>query len=206
MRLVPSLLVILVVSAASPAIHAQEYVPPRPQAAGVALMEGMQNSGQSSQPQKAASAAVEAQMRSLLANSQAACPVFLTAASVAPVGRVMPVAQWTPGDGSLQLHFQYQSKSPIESVAITAHLKVKTDQYALDAKDLEIPLTFAGTGEVDRPGEHILKFALPPNVYLYGVARVTLDSIIFTTGEVWRPQSAGQCGVNGHGPERVEAK
>lgn len=138
--------------------------------------------------------------------SQTGCPLTLTSATVAPEGRVMPVAQWTPGDGSLRLQFQYASRLPVQSVALTAHLKVKTDEYALDATDLEIPLTFAGTRELDRPGEHSLRLVLPHNFYLYGVARVSVDAITFTTGQVWRPAGAGQCGVNGHGAERIEGK
>lgn len=138
--------------------------------------------------------------------TQTGCPVVLTSASVTPRGRMMPVAQWTQDDGSLWLQFQYQSRLPIQSVSATAHLKVKTDEYALNARDLEIPLTFSSTVEMDRPGQHSLKFALPQNLYLYGVVRVSLESVTFTTGQVWRPAPADRCGVNGNGLDRVEAK
>jgi hypothetical protein len=195
MKLFVPALVVLGMSAAVPAMGAQEYVPPQSPAqtsggvtGGVAAMEGI--------PQAAPRTSAD----------QSACPLTLTSASVAPEGRVMPVSQWTQGDGTLRLHFQNQSRLPVQSVALVAHLKVKADAYALDARELVIPLTFAGTKELDRPGEHSLVLALPHNFYLYGVARVSVDSITFTTGEVWKPASAGECGVNGHGADRIEAR
>lgn len=136
-----------------------------------------------------------------------ACPVFLTAANVDAPARIFPVADAsTSGDGALKLRFQYRSKLPIRSVSITAHLRVKTNKYALDARNLDVPLTIQGTPQLNRPGEHFLQLSLPNHVYLYGVARVSVNSVTFTDGEVLTPNSPEMCGVNGQGAQRIEAK
>ena len=132
------------------------------------------------------------------------CPVFLTAASVDAPARVLPVANTGGfGDGVLKLHFRYQSPLPIKSVSIHAHLRVKTDKYALDAREVDIPFTIAGTKLLDDSREHSIDLDLPPNVYIYGVARVSLNSVTFTTGEVLTPRSPYSCGVNGNANVKI---
>jgi hypothetical protein len=117
--------------------------------------------------------------------SQAGCPLYLRSASVAPEGGYLPVTAKSRQDGALDLHFRNQSGKPIASASITARVSVKTNVYALDAHPLQLRLTLAGTQDLDKTLDQIQHIVLPPHVYLFGVARVTLDQVTFADGGVW---------------------
>lgn len=138
---------------------------------------------------------------------QRSCPVFVTAASADAPAQYLPTV---PPDSlhksMLTLHLQYQSRLDVESVRMTVHLRMKNKKYELDTTDLEIPVTIHATPWFDRPGEHALQFPLPRNLYFFGVARASVDSITFTSGEVWRPRAPETCAMNGQGTEQIEAK
>ena len=138
---------------------------------------------------------------------QRSCPVFVTAASADAPAQYLPTA---PPDSlhksMLTLHLQYQSRLEVESVRMTVHVRMKNNKYDLDTTDLEIPVTIHATAGFDSAGEHALQFPLPRNVYFFGVAQASVDSVSFTSGEVWRPQGRQTCGWNGQGSEQIGAK
>jgi hypothetical protein len=117
--------------------------------------------------------------------NQAGCPLYLRSASVASEGGYLPVTAKSRQDGALDLHFRNQSGKPIASASITARVSVKTNVYALDAHTLELRLTLSGTQDLDKTLDQIQHIVLPPHVYLFGVARVTLDQVTFADGGVW---------------------
>lgn len=137
---------------------------------------------------------------------QPSCPLMLTSAAVAPPAGVLPVAARTRGDGVLALHFRNQSGKAIQSAAITARLRVKTNVYALDATPLEMRLAFSGGSDPDKAVDQLTHIPLPSHVYLFGVARVTLDQVTFADGSVWSARGSNSCAVGGPGSLRVEAK
>jgi hypothetical protein len=128
------------------------------------------------------------------------CPLQLTSASVAPAAGLLPVGTRSSGDGALDLHFRNQSGKAIRSASITAHLKVKTNVYALDARPLEVQLSFSGTTDLDKEVDQLTRIALPGHVYLFGVATVTLDQVTFADGTFWiADRNANTCSVGGLG-------
>lgn len=137
---------------------------------------------------------------------QRSCPVFVTAASVGPAHYLPTAPPDSPQKSMLRLHLQYQSRMEVESVRLTVHVRMKNNKYDLDATDLEIPVTIHATAWFDRAGEHTLQFPLPRNAYFFGVSQVSVDSITFTSGGVWRPQGRQTCGLTGQGNQQIEAK
>lgn len=136
-----------------------------------------------------------------------ACPLQLTAASLAPEATILPVSQWSQGDGGLNLHFRNNSGREIRSASVTAELRVKTSLYALDAKTVALHLTFSGSDNIDKALDQLAHLPLPKDVYSYGVARVTLDQVIFADGGLWTPRAGESCSVGGSGlPQRIERK
>lgn len=136
---------------------------------------------------------------------QRSCPVFVTAASVGPAHYLPTALPDSPQKSMLNLHLQYQSRLDVESVRLTVHVRMKNNKYDLDTTDLEIPVAIHATAWFDRAGEHALQFPLP-KVYFFGVAQVSIDSITFTSGDVWRPQGRQTCGISGQGSQQVESK
>jgi hypothetical protein len=134
--------------------------------------------------------------------TQTGCPLYMKSASVAPEGGYLPVTAQNRQDGVLDLHFRNQSGKPIASVAITAQVNVKTNIYALDAHSLQLRLTMAGTQDLDRTLDQFQHIVLPPHVYLFGVARVTLDQVTYADGSVWTASpSSNACRT---GPQNME--
>jgi len=171
-----------------------------------------QNSGQATvvlqngaalTPQQASalakSAAAEAEKVGRVMN-QTGCPLYMESASVAPEGGYLPVTAQSRQDGALDLHFRNQSGKAIQSASITARVNVKTNVYALDAHPLQLRLTLSGTQDLDKALDQMRHITLPPHVYLFGVARVTLDQVTFADGAIWTaPASNNACRTNGSG-------
>jgi hypothetical protein len=155
-----------------------------------------------------AQAAVQAQMQSLTDKmTQAGCPLFLQSASVAPTAGLLPVGMRTSGDGALNLHFRNQSGKAIQSASITAHLRIKTNVYALDAHPVDLRLSLNGTDELNKAVDQLTRITLPDHVYLFGVATVSLDQVTFDDGSVWTAKAgANACAVGAPGTELLEAK
>lgn len=153
-----------------------------------------------------AAAAAFGQNRAMMSAAEAACPLSLTSAGLAPDGHLLPVADAMPSDGALDLHFRNDSGKAIRSAELTARLRVKTDVYALDATPLELHLTFSGTGDRDKAVDQLTRIPLPLHAYAFGVARVTLNQVKFSDGSVWIARSSGSCAVGGPGQQRIEAK
>jgi hypothetical protein len=136
--------------------------------------------------------------------SQTGCPLYMKSASVAPEGGYLPVTAQNRQDGVLDLHFRNQSGKPIASVAITAQVSVKTNIYALDAHSLQLRLTMAGTQDLDKTLDQFQHIVLPPHVYLFGVARVTLDQVTYADGSVWTASpSSNACRTGPVGMEQI---
>lgn len=134
-----------------------------------------------------------------------ACPLLLTGASVAPNAHYQPVkAQGSP-DSALDLRFRNLSSKAIRSVSITAHVKIKTNVYALDAHPFQVHLTFS---DLSRDVDQVSHIALPAQDYLFGVAWVSLDAVTFADGATWSaPQQYNYCRTPpGQGIDRIEAK
>ena len=135
---------------------------------------------------------------------QRSCPVFVTAASADAPAQYLPTA---PTDSlhksMLTLHLQYQSRQDVESVRMTVHVRMKNNKYDLDTTDLEIPVTIHATAWFDRAGEHTLQFPLPRNGYFFGVTQASVDSITFTSGDVWRPHAPETCAMNVRRSEKI---
>lgn len=176
---------------------------------GGAAVSGMSGFQMDSPSSAAAQAQLDAQLQAWqgLAAAQAACPLQLTSASVAPSAGLLPVGMRNSGDGALALHFRNQSGKAIRSASITAHLKVKTNVYALDARPLEVQLTFSGTEDRDRQADQLARIALPGRVYLFGVVTVSLDQVTFADGSFWiATPGTDVCKVGGAGTQLLEAK
>lgn len=138
--------------------------------------------------------------------NQPGCPVDLTSVALSPAGRVLPVAQWTPGDGSLGLHYRNMSGKAIRSISITAALRVKQNVYAMDATPLELRLSFGGTDALNKALDQMASIPLPKGMYSYGVARAQLDQVTFADGSVWSAGPHTACSVQGAASQRIEAK
>lgn len=136
----------------------------------------------------------------------AGCPLVLTSANVAPEAGYLPVASQPGRDGALDLHFRNSSGKAIASATITAHLRVKTNIYALDASRVDVTLTFSGTKELDREADQLTHIPLPDHAYLFGVAQVSLDQVWFADGTTWNAPGAGSCAVRGGASLPIEAK
>ena len=134
------------------------------------------------------------------------CPLTLTSASVAPKAGYLPVAPRPGHDGALDLHFRNSSGKVIVSATVTASLRVKTDIYALDASPVDLRLQFAGTKELDRDLEQLRQIPLPDHAYLFGVAQVSLDQVVFADGSVWHAPAASACRTEGPTSLRIEAR
>jgi hypothetical protein len=167
------------------------------------------------QPDPVLQAKVQAQMTQAQAQlraqmdkaNQTGCPLYLKSASVAPVAGYLPVANRNNGDGALNLHFRNQSGKAIRSASITAHLKVKTNVYALDARPLEVQLSFSGTSDMDKKADQLARITLPGHAFLFGVATVTLDQVTFADGSFWiANRGVNTCSVGGAGTQRVLAR
>ena len=135
---------------------------------------------------------------------QTGCPLFLQSASVASAAGFLPVDARENGSGTLSLHFRNQSGKPIHAASITAHLRIKTDIYDLDAHPLDLRLTLSGTQDLDKTLDQFQRIVLPQHLYLFGVAQVTLDQVTFADGAVWTAaQTHTTCATTGAGTERI---
>lgn len=205
------LFVSVLLLAAAPLAFAQNQAPN--QSVGVfsqfvTLAPGQQLTAQQKSDLEAAQAKARAQAQVIFDRmNQVGCPLYLKSASVAPAARVLPVGVRNGGDGALNLHFRNQSGKAIRSATITAHLKVKTDVYALDARPLEVQLNFSGTSDLDKEADQLTRIALPGHVYLFGVATVTLDQVTYANGSFWvADRGANTCKVGGLGERLLQAK
>jgi len=187
--------------AAVPAVFAQQ----NPGQAAVVLQNG---AAVSLQQQAALAKGAAEEAAELSRMRQTGCPLYLESASVAPEAGYLPVTAQNRQDGALDLHFRNQSGKAIASAAITARVNVKTNVYALDAHPLELHLTLPGTEDLDKALDQMEHIVLPQHVYLFGVARVTLDQVTYADGSVWTaPANQNVCRTSGPlGAERVEAK
>lgn len=140
-------------------------------------------------------------------SEQIGCPLYLESAYASSAAGFLPVDSRVHGGGTLSLHFRNQSGKAIRSAAITAHLRVKTNIYDLDAHALDLRLTVSGTSSVDRALSQVENIALPQHIYPFGVAQVTLDQVTFEDGSVWMASAASnRCATSGSNSEKVELK
>jgi hypothetical protein len=156
--------------------------------------------------QKAALAKTTADLETQVLSrmSQTGCPLYMQSASVAPEGGYLPVKAQNRQDGALDLHFRNQSGKPIASASITARVNVKTNVYALDAHPLQLRLTLSGTQDLDKTLDQMQHIVLPQHVYLFGVAQVTLDQVMYMDGSVWNaPAGNNACRTSGPGTEKI---
>jgi len=138
-----------------------------------------------------------------LAN-QAGCPLFLQSASVASAASFLPVDARANSGGTLSLRFRNASGKAIRSASITAHLRVKTNVYDLDAHPLDLRLTVSGTTDIDKTLDQFQRMVLPKNLYLFGVAQVSLEAVSFADGSSWTAPSAhNACATTGPSTERI---
>ncbi|MGC2637118.1 MAG: hypothetical protein WA294_08050 [Acidobacteriaceae bacterium] len=143
----------------------------------------------------------------VLPADQSGCPLYLESAYASSAAGLLPVDARVHDGGTLSLHFRNQSGKAIRSAAITAHLRVKTNIYDLDAHALDLRLTISGTTGVDRALSQVESIALPQHIYLFGVAQVTLDQVTFEDGSVWMASAASNtCATSGPSSEKVELK
>jgi hypothetical protein len=160
--------------------------------------------GEAAQPSQATDATqkkAQAALQALIDTAtQADCPLYMESARVSPNAAYLPVTAQNRQDAGLDLHFRNQSGKAIASASITARLSVKTDVYALDAHTLQLRFTLAGTQDFDKTLEQFQRIVLPKHVYLYGVARVTLEQVGFADGTVWSaPAGNNACRTSGSG-------
>jgi hypothetical protein len=201
----------LLMAVALPMAFGQEYEPPQQaQGWGAITMAPAQNGAPLSPQQQTALAQAKARAQAQAIfdrTNQVGCPLYLKSASVAPAAGLLPVGARNNGDGALHLHFRNQSGKAIRSASITAHLKVKTNVYALDARPLEVQLNFSGTTDLDKKTDQRTRIALPGHLYLFGVATVTLDQVTYADGTVWIADRGGNsCSVDGAGAQLLQAK
>ncbi|MGA7522637.1 MAG: hypothetical protein WBW84_09145 [Acidobacteriaceae bacterium] len=196
--------------AAVPFAFGQEYEPQNQfQNQGVATMEPAQSGAALTPQQKNALEMAQAKARAAMQATidhmaQTGCPLYLESASVAPGAGYLPVTATNRQDGALDLRFRNQSGKAITSASITAQVNVKTNVYDLDAHALELRLTLAGTQDLDKTLDQMQHIALPRHVYLFGVARVTLDRVTYADGSVWTAPASNVCRTSGAmGPERI---
>lgn len=141
------------------------------------------------------------------AADQSGCPLALTGASLTSAhAGVLPIRSNADNAGSLDLGFRNQSGKQIRSVSVTAHLRVKTDVYALDATPVDMRLTFSGTDDTDRKADQLTHISLPGRAWLFGVAQVSLDQVIFADGNLWTAPTSSVCRTNGPGSLRIQAR
>ena len=189
--------------AAVPAVFAQNQVPNQ---RVVIIRSGQELTPQQKNAIETAQAKVRAQVREMLGRlNQAGCPLYLESASVAPEAGYLPVTAQNRQDGALDLHFRNQSGKAIASAAITARVNVKTNVYALDAHPLELHLTLPGTEDLDKALDQMEHIVLPQHMYLFGVARVTLDQVTFADGSVWTAPAnhSNSCRTSGGSVEGI---
>jgi hypothetical protein len=140
--------------------------------------------------------------------SQAGCPVMLTSASLASKAHTQLTSGGMATDsdtGGIDLRFRNMSGKQIESLHVTARVKVKQSVYDLDATTLELHFTISGTGVVDRSSE--LLRSIPMQATLFGVGQVTLEQVSYADGSVWIAGHHDVCRTNGaSGLRQVEAK
>jgi hypothetical protein len=140
----------------------------------------------------------------VLPKNQTGCPLFLKSATVAPEGGYLPVTAQNRQAAGLDLHFRNQSGKAIASASISAQLNVKTNVYALDAHPLQLRLTLSGTQDLDKTLDQIQHIVLPPHVYLFGVAQVTLDQVMYMDGSAWNASADNNaCGTYGPSTEKI---
>lgn len=143
----------------------------------------------------------------VLSSEQIGCPLYLESAFASSAAGVLPVDARVQGGGTLSLHFRNKSGKPVRSAEITAHLRVKTNIYDLDASPLDLRLTLSGTTSVDQALSLVESIALPQHIYPFGVAQVMLDQVTFEDGSVWMASAAhNTCATSGPGSEKVELK
>ncbi|MGC2618041.1 MAG: hypothetical protein WA414_03315 [Acidobacteriaceae bacterium] len=174
----------------------------------VILPRGQQLTPQQKRDLEAAQAKARARAQGIFDQmNQVGCPLYLKSASVAPAAELLPVSMRNGGDGALNLQFRNQSGKAIRFATITAHLKVKTNVYALDARPLEVQLSFSGTRDLDKEADQLTHIALPGHVYLFGVMAVTLDQVTYADGTFWiADRGANSCKVGGLGEQLLQAK
>jgi hypothetical protein len=128
------------------------------------------------------------------------CPITFTSARLDRPAEYMPVASTAKFSSSLHLSYSIPWEKPIATVQLTGHLLVKQNRYALDATSIAIPLTF--TPEM---GEEINAEArIPLSRNVVGFNRLTLDSITYQDGTVWRAAKEHRlCSFASHGTEKV---
>jgi hypothetical protein len=173
-------------------------------------MQILQTPGASPQTD-AQKARKEAQMRMLMERTtQAECPVMLTSVALASKAHVQltskgGTAVMRDDSGALDLHFRNMSGKQIESMDISADVRVKRSVYDLDAAGVPLDFTVSGTGIVDRSSE--LLRSIPVNSPVFGVGRVTLDQVTYADGSVWSAGPHSACETNGSGGlHNIEAK
>lgn len=138
---------------------------------------------------------------------QSGCPLALTSANLTSIhAGYLPVGGKSDEAGSLDLHFRNQSGKEISSVSVTAHLRVKTSVYALDATPVDVRLSFSGTDDVNSKAEQLTQLPVPGHFWIFGVARVSLDQVTFADGSVWSAPRSNPCRANGPGSLRIDAK
>jgi hypothetical protein len=174
-----------------------------------AVMQSSPAQGASLTPQqKAAQETLRAQMQAMAnQGNQAGCPLYLESAQVTPSAAYLPVGSRQPDEGALDLRFRNQSGKAIASVSITAHLRAKHNIYDLDASELDLRLMFSGVSAVDKAAEQLRTIQLPEKMYMYGVARVSLDQVTFDDGGMWTASATrNNCTTTGPPIERIEMK
>jgi uncharacterized protein GlcG (DUF336 family) len=177
--------------------------------AAVPAAFAQQNTGQTtitpqSGPQQQATLASAVAQAEAVGRNQTGCPLYMESASVAPNAGYLPVTAQQRQDGALNLHFRNQSGKAIAAASITARVNVKTNVYDLDAHPLEMRLTLSGTESLDTTLDQIQHIVLPKHVYLFGVARVTLDQVTFADGSLWTAQPRNNtCRTSGAGIDQI---
>lgn len=86
---------------------------------------------------------------------------------------------------TVQLHSS--SGKPVQSISVTARIKVKNSIYQLDSFTRDFPLTFISTESEQRL--QLAQSAL-------GLVSLTIDQVTYNDGTTWRPEHRAACGYN----------
>lgn len=137
----------------------------------------------------------------VLTSASQKCPIVFTAAKLDRPAEYMPVATSAQEKSKANLHLSFSNPGgkQIAAMALTGYLKVKPNRYALDATEIQMPLTFTpATDEIGSEAD------IPLLRNIVGFDHLTLDSVTYKDGSVWHsPKEHHSCSFTSGSAQRV---
>jgi hypothetical protein len=119
--------------------------------------------------------------------SQAGCPMQIVDASFERPGRIMLISDGlASAEPTLRLHYWNFSGKEIESVVLTAWIKVKNSPYQLDSTVYPFQLKLAPEAPLGDDAQATQALKLKSNAF--GLDRIELSQVIYSDGTMWKPE------------------